>query len=34
VEDLAHDDAAGDQVVAGDVDVVHVEDQLRGAKLG
>ncbi len=27
VEDLAHVDAAGDQVVAGGVDVVHGEDQ-------
>jgi hypothetical protein len=35
VEDLAHVDAAGDQVVAGGVDVVHGEDQaLRRARLG
>ena len=35
VEDLAHVDAAGDQVVAGGVDVVHGEDQAaRRAGLG
>jgi hypothetical protein len=34
MEDLAHVDAACDQVVAGGVDVVHGEDQLRGAGLG
>jgi hypothetical protein len=27
VEDLPHVDAAGDEVVAGGVDVVHAEDQ-------
>ena len=27
VKNLAHVDAAGDQVVAGDVDVVHRQDQ-------
>ena len=35
MEDLAHVDAAGDQVVAGGVDVVHGEDQaVRRARLG
>ena len=35
MEDLAHVDAAGDQVVAGGVDVVHGEDQaVRRAGLG
>ena len=35
MEDLAHVDAAGDQVVAGGVDVVHGEDQAaRRAGLG
>ena len=35
VEDLAHVDAAGDQVVAGGVDVVHGEDRaVDRARLG
>src|SRR4029434_9803419 len=35
VEDLAHLDAAGDQVVAGGLDIVHGEDQaVRQTGLG
>jgi hypothetical protein len=35
VKDLAHVDAAGDQVVAGGVEVAHGEDQAIGqARLG
>src|SRR6266508_964749 len=34
VEDLADVDAASDQVLAGGVDVIHGEDQLRRAKPG
>src|SRR4029453_11203794 len=34
VEDLAHVDPAADQVIAGGVDVIHCEDQIRRARSG